>query len=416
MPSTVAPPPRIGETVQGPWYADPSPIAAADHAVTPPDGPAPEPAHPKPAATARTVAAGALLATLALALGLAAVSLVVAARLLIAGSPGIDVGGPTLVLLALGFALADATALALLARTCGGARNGTIALAAIVSLAWPLSGHVLIAVPLAILAVTLAVFHDITSPGGGRVTTWSAYSLLAALALIPTLAGAVSAREPEKPAPVAATTGGAVRGATATHPKPTGSKAGSRRDAAHGGAAKTGASGKAGTGSTTGAAGGTTGTAPTGAAGKKAGAAGGTTGTAPTGAGSVTGTAGATGAAPAGVAARAAAFVRAYYQDLDAQRFDAAWAGLDPRCAVGVRGLCLLEGGVRAHAREPAERARGGLGGGDDHGLASAHRARPGVCGRAALQGLVAVGALRGAFQRRRAVCGRAHRAPLRLS
>src|SRR3954468_16400159 len=58
VPLTVAPPPRTGEAAQGPWFADPPSIAAADHAAMPPGGPAAEPAHPKPAATARTGAAG----------------------------------------------------------------------------------------------------------------------------------------------------------------------------------------------------------------------------------------------------------------------------------------------------------------------------------------------------------------------
>src|SRR3954447_24205500 len=58
VPLTVAPPPRTGEAAQGPWFADPPSIAAIDHAAMPSDGPATEPAHPQPAATARTVAAG----------------------------------------------------------------------------------------------------------------------------------------------------------------------------------------------------------------------------------------------------------------------------------------------------------------------------------------------------------------------
>src|SRR4051794_41940408 len=63
VPLTVAPPPRNGETAQGPWYADPPSAAAADHAAVTPSGSAAEPAHPTPAATARTVAAGALFAS-----------------------------------------------------------------------------------------------------------------------------------------------------------------------------------------------------------------------------------------------------------------------------------------------------------------------------------------------------------------
>src|SRR3954468_23552775 len=60
VPLTVAPPPRTGEAAQGPWFADPPSIAAADHAAMPPDGRAVEPAHPGRPATARTAAAGGL--------------------------------------------------------------------------------------------------------------------------------------------------------------------------------------------------------------------------------------------------------------------------------------------------------------------------------------------------------------------
>ena len=58
------PSPRTGDAAQGPWFADPPSIAATDHAPVPSDEPATVPAHPKPAAAARTAAAGGFLCRL----------------------------------------------------------------------------------------------------------------------------------------------------------------------------------------------------------------------------------------------------------------------------------------------------------------------------------------------------------------
>ena len=64
MPLTVAPPPRTGDAAQGPLFTDSSRSVVPDHTTPEPAEPATEPAHPKPAATARTVAAGVLFAAL----------------------------------------------------------------------------------------------------------------------------------------------------------------------------------------------------------------------------------------------------------------------------------------------------------------------------------------------------------------
>src|SRR4051812_25137169 len=157
VPLSVAPPPRTGDAAQGPWYADPPSIAATDHAAVTPDGPATESAHPKPAATARTVAAGDLfasataysrwddgerprtaiapapslaarlvgpdpssdrataaglaLATIALLLAAIPVALALLVRLVLLAAPGLTLDGPALAALALGFAFANVAVL-----------------------------------------------------------------------------------------------------------------------------------------------------------------------------------------------------------------------------------------------------------------------------------------------------------------
>src|SRR3954468_1245742 len=98
VPPTVAPPPRTGEAAQGPWFADPPSIAAPDHAAVPYDeGPA-EPAHPQPAATARTVAVGVLFAALAGVVAALVVALIAGIRLAVSGDDRLELDGLGVVL------------------------------------------------------------------------------------------------------------------------------------------------------------------------------------------------------------------------------------------------------------------------------------------------------------------------------
>lgn len=190
MSPTIALPPRTGEATQGPTAADES--AAIDHAAPPPDEPA-APAHPLPAAAARTAAAGALLALLAAAFAGVGVLLLLAVRMFAVGAQHLDVGGPSLVLVTVGFAVGNAAALLLVTRGWAPLRPTTVLLTLIAAVAWPLSGHALLAAPVALLLVGALVHRDRRTPGGLRLTSLTGALTLTALALLATLAGAITA-------------------------------------------------------------------------------------------------------------------------------------------------------------------------------------------------------------------------------
>jgi hypothetical protein len=178
--------------------------AAPDPAAPEPVEPVTEPSHPKPAATARTVAAGVLFAALATAIAASVVLVVTAFRLLGSGDVRLELGGPPAVLLAVAFASAAAAALLFLTRDWAPPRFGTLALAFVVSIAWPLSGIALPAALIAVLAVGLALGRDRRSGGGRRVTGWPAIAAFASAALVLALAGAAIAKTHPAPPPKAA--------------------------------------------------------------------------------------------------------------------------------------------------------------------------------------------------------------------
>lgn len=190
MSPTLALPPRTGEATQGPNAADES--AAIDHPAKPPDEPA-APAHPLPAAAARTAAAGALLALLAAAFAGVAVLVTLALRMLAVDAQHLDVGGPSLILVTVGFAVGNAAALLLVTRGWAPLRPTTVLLTLIAAVAWPLSGHATLAAPVALLLVGALVHRDRRTPGGLRLTSLTGALALTTLALLATVAGAITA-------------------------------------------------------------------------------------------------------------------------------------------------------------------------------------------------------------------------------
>ena len=196
MPPSVAPPPRTGEAAQGQWTAEES-SAATDRAAATHDEPAPVPTHPKPVAAARTAAAGALFAALALATAGVAVAVIVALRLILAADERLTIDGPSLVLVVIGFGVAYAAALTLVTRV---ARPSTLIFATAASIAWPLSGHALLGGTVALLVVTLLVVRDLRIPGSARAGATVGIALIAIAAVV-TIAGAATATTSKHAAP-----------------------------------------------------------------------------------------------------------------------------------------------------------------------------------------------------------------------
>ncbi|HET6547596.1 MAG TPA: hypothetical protein VFG79_03995, partial [Solirubrobacter sp.] len=133
------------------------------------------------------MAAGALFAAYALAVAATAVLVVVTVRLVASGDARFEPGVPARVLLAAGFAAADAALLVLATKRWAALRPLTVALAVVVSVAWPLSGIPLPAAALAVLAVGLAAARDRARPSGSRVderTVAIGLSIAAAVLLI----------------------------------------------------------------------------------------------------------------------------------------------------------------------------------------------------------------------------------------
>lgn len=211
MPPTVAPPPRTGEAAQGPGTAGAS--AATDRAATPHDTSAAEPAHPLPVAAARTAATGTLITLFSAAVAGLTVLIVLVVRMATSGAEHLETGGPSLVLLVIGFALANAAALLLLTRGWTRLRPTTLLLATIAAVAWPLSGHAWIAAPVAIVVVGLLVARDHRVPGGLRVTGTAGAVALTLIALFTAIAGAVTSPTKDRDRNAAR---GDVAGVTAT--------------------------------------------------------------------------------------------------------------------------------------------------------------------------------------------------------
>ncbi|MBE2320686.1 hypothetical protein DVA67_032295 [Solirubrobacter sp. CPCC 204708] len=147
------------------------------------------PAHPMPAAAARTAAAGVLFAVFAFVAGGVAVLAIVAARLIVAGDDHLAIEGASLVLLVVGFGLANAATLTLLTRI---ARPSTLTVAAAAAIVWPLSGHALLAAPVALVLVALLAMRDQRVRGSRRAGPTLGVALAAA-ATVMSIAGAVTA-------------------------------------------------------------------------------------------------------------------------------------------------------------------------------------------------------------------------------
>ena len=382
MPQTVAPPPRTGEAAQGPLFTDSSRSVVLDHTAPESAEPATEPAHPQPAATARTVAAGVLFAALGAALAASAVLVITAFRLLGSGDARLDLGGPPAVLLAVAFAAVNVAALLLLTREWAPPRAVTAAFAFVVAMAWPLSGIPLLAGLLAIVAIGLALGRDRRIGGGRRITGWGPPGALAAAGVALAIAGAALAEShPTQPPKPAAVSEAAPAGEEASDADANGADREDANDAAGhetpSGAATSEADGDAGP--TGAAASGVARDNPTGEAAKHmapAGATGDTGAEVPRGGADASDAApndpigdaapieasGATGdpasdvapsepagtapadaeppssqsesasltQAPAASLGDAESFVRAYYRALDEKRFDDAWTSLSP--------------------------------------------------------------------------------------
>lgn len=193
MPLTVAPPPRKGEAAQGPLFTGSTWSTATDHAAPEPAGPGTEPAHPKPAAIARTVAAGVYLTALAMAIGACLVLVVMSIRLIGSGLARLDFGGAPAALLAVAFATATIAALVVLTWDSPRPRAGTAALAFVLCAAWPLSGIPLPAALIAMLVVGVALARDRRIAGGRRVGGWAALGGFTAAALVLAIAAAAIA-------------------------------------------------------------------------------------------------------------------------------------------------------------------------------------------------------------------------------
>ncbi|RKQ84906.1 hypothetical protein C8N24_6537 [Solirubrobacter pauli] len=109
------------------------------------------------------------------------------------GAQHLDVGGPSLVLVTVGFAVGNAAALLLVTRGWAPMRPTTVLLTLIAALAWPLSGHAVLAAPFALLLVGALVHRDRRTPGGLRLTRLAGALTLAMLAVLATLTGAITA-------------------------------------------------------------------------------------------------------------------------------------------------------------------------------------------------------------------------------
>ena len=155
------------------------------------------PAHPTPVAAARTAATGGLFAALALATAGVGVAVVVTLRLMLAADERLSIDGPSLVLIVIGFGVAYAAALTLITRV---ARPSTLVFAIAASIAWPLSGHALLGGMVALVVVALLVSRDLRVPGSARAGVTVGIALIATATAV-TIAGAATAPTSKHAAP-----------------------------------------------------------------------------------------------------------------------------------------------------------------------------------------------------------------------
>ena len=318
VPTTVAPPPRTGESAQGPWSAAPSTRFAPDHAEPEPIT-AGTPTLPEPVATARTVATGLFFATVALVLAGTVLGTMAAIRLLASGHVRLQFGDVATALMAVSFAVAYTALLLALTRNWAALRPSTLILAVVGSLAWPLSGFPLLAALLVTIAVGLSLGRDHRRPGGHRLHGIWALAATGMLALALVVAGLATA-EPSTPPQtlIVPTTDPSAPSQAGDDTATDGKSATGDEDGAED---ATGANASTDTDVTadtdfTAATGGETGTN-------------GADVMLPTGEGGL------------GLDAEAGPgeFVAAYYRALDERRFDAAWASLSPAVRTSFGGL-----------------------------------------------------------------------------
>jgi hypothetical protein len=201
VPHAVAPPPGTARAAQGRWHSDAPAISAPDWADSPHDAPGTDPTLPIPAATARTVAVGVLLAATAAAGAAVAVLTLAALRLMFSGDGRLSLDGLASVLLAASFAATYAAMLAVPTRFWSAPRHATLVLAFVVSLAWPQSGYRLPAAVVATVAVGLSLARDRRCPSDRRVRGgWTATALAAAAAILGVTGLAMATTYPLHPA------------------------------------------------------------------------------------------------------------------------------------------------------------------------------------------------------------------------
>lgn len=177
MPPAVAPPPHSGTAARGRW-------STTEPAFVP-GSRTPEPAL-RPAAAARSAAAGILLAAAAVPLSLIAIATLAALWLLFAGAERIEFGLTSQGLLVSGYALAYVATLATPNRWVV-PRTGTLVLAVIASVTWPVSGAPLLVVVVAVVVVGLALGLDLRAVRAPR-GPWPA-AVLAGAAFVAVVAG-----------------------------------------------------------------------------------------------------------------------------------------------------------------------------------------------------------------------------------
>src|SRR5262249_36951886 len=126
-----------------------------------------EPARPSRARIAATALSYAIAAP---AIAATVVALLAAGRLVVSNGEHLAIGGVAAIVLAFGFAVTTAAAVLPLPRARAAPPPGPLVPVTAASIAWPLAPLPVLAAAAAILATTLALFHDRYAPGGARIT------------------------------------------------------------------------------------------------------------------------------------------------------------------------------------------------------------------------------------------------------
>jgi hypothetical protein len=156
------------------------------------------------------MAAGVLLSVAALAMVGTPILLLATLRLAFAGDARLAFAGVPAGLMTVALAIGCAAALAAPVWQWPARRPETLAIAAFVTAAWPLSGIALPAAGVAIVVVALALVRDRRVPGGERVTGWTLTALLALIATATAISGAALAdTDPLRPGATPAVVDGA---------------------------------------------------------------------------------------------------------------------------------------------------------------------------------------------------------------